>query len=98
MSIGEVVARRELEFISADGTKQPVEVCLGKPLQEVDGPWFCPYLIKSQAFEKQFRVAGEDSMQSLLLSLKVVVVELEVFARDHKGSFTWFEGVDLGFK
>lgn len=97
-SIGEVIASRELEFTGSDGTVRQVEVCFGKPVQEADGPWFCPYQIKSQVFEKQFRVVGEDSMQSLLLALKIVAVELEVFARDYKGTFTWFGGEDLGFK
>ncbi len=35
-------------------------------------------------------------MQSLILALRTVAVELEVLAKDNSGSFTWFGDSDLG--
>lgn len=97
IQLGEVVAERELEFIASDGSRQSVKVLLGKPIQEGNGPWFCPFLIQADSFQRQFRATGEDSMQSMLLAQKIIAVELDVLARDNKGSFTWFGDANLGF-
>ncbi len=94
--IGKVFVQRELEFHAPDGLTQTVFVRIGRPVQDADGPWFCPYLIEAPSFRRQFRVAGEDSMQSLILAQKTVAVELEVLAKDNDGSFTWFGDSDLG--
>ena len=96
MPIDDIVAQRDLEF-TGDAGKESVLVYLGKPVQEKDGPWFCPYLIKAKSFVRQFRSAGEDSMQALILALKTIPIELEVLAKNHKGHFTWFGSLDLGF-
>jgi len=97
LPLGEIVASRELEFVDDGGRKQTVAVRLGKPIQEQDGAWFCPYEITAQGFERQFRIGGADSMQALFLAAKTVAVELEVLATDYKGSLTWFGEPDLGF-
>ncbi|WP_115005315.1 DUF6968 family protein [Xanthomonas campestris] len=94
--IGEVFVQRELEFHTPDGLAHAVLVHVGRPVQEADGPWLCPYLIEAPSFRRQFRIAGEDSMQSLILALRTVAVELEVLAKDNSGSFTWFGDSDLG--
>jgi hypothetical protein len=96
MPIDDIIAQRELEFVS-DAGKEFVQVYLGKPMQVKDGPWFCPYLIKAKSFERQFRTAGEDSVQALVLALGTIPIELEVLAKNHKGHFIWFGGPDLGF-
>jgi hypothetical protein len=96
MPIGDIVAQRELEFVD-DAGKESVQVYLGKPVQERDGPWFCSYLIKAKSFKKQFRIAGEDSMQALILALKTISIELEVLAKKHNGHFTLFGDPNLGF-
>lgn len=95
--IGEVIVQRELEFCALDSSKQTVVVCIGRPVRVGDGPWLCPYLIEGASFHRQFRSAGEDSMQALVLAQKTVVVELEVLARDNGGSFTWYGDINLGF-
>ncbi len=93
----DVVARRELEFSGPDGSKHAVELVLGRPTEEPGGPWYCAYVIEAQPFQRQMRIAGEDSMQAILLALKTIVVELEVLGREHRGTFTWFGEPDLGF-
>lgn len=97
VQLAEVIAERELEFVASDGSRQSVRVLLGKPIQEENGPWFCPFLIQGDSFQRQFRVPGEDSMQSMLLAPKIISIELEALARDNNGSFTWFGSTDLGF-
>ena len=97
MSSEDVIASRELEFSGREGHKQHVHVILGKPIQEPNGPWFCIFQIKSESFETQFRVAGEDSMQSILLTVVAIKAELANLSKKHNGSFTWFGENDLGF-
>ena len=92
----EVIARRELEFVTSSD-RETVLVELRKPVKEKDGTWLCHYLIKCKSFSKEFRMAGEDSMQALILVLKIIPVELDALAKKHNGHFTWFEGSDLGF-
>lgn len=95
--IQEIIASRDLEFVDQSGKKQLVKVDLGMPVQEEDGPWFCPYQITAETFECRFRIYGEDSMQALLLALQIVVTELQRLAVQHDGYFTWFGETDLGF-
>jgi hypothetical protein len=97
MPLGPVVAKRELEFRTVDGQTQPVSISLGKPVQDEGGPWLCSYLIEGRSFRRQFRMAGEDSMQALFLAQKTIMVELEVLARANHGSFTWLGDSNLGF-
>jgi hypothetical protein len=93
--ITEIISQRELEFVSDSG-KESVQVCLGKPVKEKDGVWRCPYFISANSFERRFRICGEDSMQALILALKSITNDLEVFAKQYKGHFTWFDQQDVG--
>lgn len=92
----DVIAERELEFVPDRGSPQKVVVRLGALVRDQDGTWWCPYVIEGSSFRRQFRIAGEDSMQALLLTQKTIVVELDALAREHQGSFTWFGEPDLG--
>jgi len=95
--LGEVIATRNLEFVYLDGRKEVVAVSIGKPIQgENEHQWWCPYLIQAESFKKQFRMAGGESMQALILTVYIISVELEVLARDHNGTFTYFGETDLG--
>lgn len=67
----EVIARRELEFVTSSN-RETVIVELLKPVKEKDGPWLCHYLIEGESFRKEFRTAGEDSMQALILVFKII--------------------------
>lgn len=92
----DVIAERELEFVPDVGSPEKVLVRLGALARDPDGTWWCPYSIEGASFHRQFRIAGEDSMQALLLTQKTLVVELDALARNHHGSFTWFGEPDLG--
>ncbi len=80
-----VVAERELEFVSSDGSAQTCRLVLSRPVQEEsDGPWFCSYSIEAPTFQTKSRSAGEDSLQSLILAQRLLAVELMGEFR-----FTW---------
>jgi hypothetical protein len=99
ISLGDVVATRELDFTHGDGRIESVTVSIGKPVC-VDSSqleWWCPYLIRAKSFEKQFRIVGGDSMQALILGTQILSAELYALARDNKGSFSYLGGKDLHF-
>jgi hypothetical protein len=96
--LGEVIAERVLDFVHQDGRKEPVRVSIGKPIPgQHEHEWLCPYLIKAETFEKLFRANGAESMQALLLTVYVISAELEFLEKKHNGTFTYFNGLDLGF-
>jgi hypothetical protein len=97
--LGEAVATRRLEFIHQDGRKEAVQVSIGRPVcvDQAQGEWSCPYLIKAHSFQKQRYSVGGDSMQALILSLQTISANLVALARDHKGSFTYLGDGDLHF-
>jgi hypothetical protein len=93
----DVIAERQLEFIGIGDSTEACRVVLHRPVQEgSDGPWFCSYSIEAQTFQRRSRAVGEDSLQSLILAQRVLVVELQAFAQERNGSFTWFGQTDLG--
>ena len=88
--IGQCVAERQLELKLASSS-EPVVVRIGTPyfVKEMDA-WQCPYEIEMKGRKKVFAIYGEDSMQALALTLKVLDVELEVTAKQASGSILWF--------
>jgi hypothetical protein len=95
--IGTVISSRELTFTRSGETEEAVIVTIGAPIQAGDDYWVCPYQIKAQSFQKQFRMAGVDSMQALIHTVGIIAVELETLALKHKGTFQYFDDPDLGF-
>jgi hypothetical protein len=94
--IREVVATRDLEFIRKDGRKEPARVSIGLPIR-VDSAWCCPYLIKSESFERLRHAVGEDSMQALILCTQIISAELSTLAHGNGGTFTHFGQNKLNF-
>jgi hypothetical protein len=71
----EEVAARTLEFLEPGGA-QPLQIriVLGKPEQEGDH-WIAPYGIYGPGQEvREYRMAGEDSMQAALSALHILQV------------------------
>jgi len=95
--LGRVVATRHLEFVSSSGASEAAVVQVGEPVHPTGGPWWCPYQVKAQSFERTFAMAGEDSMQALILTLHVLSTELEALARKHHGVFKQHGEAKLGF-
>jgi hypothetical protein len=96
--LGTVIATRELDFVRENGESELALVFVGAPVQpEANGPWQCPYQIRTPSFERNFAIAGEDSMQALILSIHVIGSELIALERKYKGVFKQYGGTDLGF-
>src|SRR4051794_36070281 len=95
--LGRIIATRVLDFERASGEIEQALVMVGEPVQtESDGPWYCPYQIRTPSFEKSFAIAGEDSMQALVLTLHVLSSVLASLEREHGGLFKQYGGSDLG--
>lgn len=96
--LGKVVATRELDFVRPSGEVELALVMVGEPVQPDDnGPWYCPYQVRTPTFERSFAIAGEDSMQALILTLHILSSELLSLERQHAGVFKQYGETKLGF-
>lgn len=96
--LGKVIATRSLDFVRASGVAEAATVSVGEPVRpDRQGPWYCPYQIRTDSFERSFAVAGEDSMQALILTLHIIGTELKALAKQHVGVFMQYGEADLGF-
>jgi hypothetical protein len=91
-NIGTVIAERALEFKSSDGIKN-VFLRLGQPVRspsaEEGDPWYCPIVIEGLGITRFKVIAGEDSLQSLLLALQLSKKILPKYAKEEGGSIYW---------
>jgi uncharacterized protein DUF6968 len=95
LKLGEIIAERKLVAIKGR-KKVEVIVKLGRPLKIDHGPGFrCPIQIKGIGDEKVRFAAGEDSMQSIQLAMKMIGIEL--FLRNKDYQFSWLDQPDAGF-
>ena len=96
--LGKVVASRQLDFVRQSGATEVAVVSLGEPVRpDESGPWLCPYQVCAPSFERTFAIAGEDSMQALILALHVISSELISLQRQHGGEFKQYGEASLGF-
>ena len=93
-TLGEQIAERPVTFRRSDGSTESVTVRVGRPIPgECSGEWTCPYEIAGFGRSKLMAMSGVDSMQALLLSLQVILAELENIAKREGAKFEWL-GVD----
>jgi len=96
--LGKVIATRSLDFVGPSGVSETATVSVGEPVRpDSQGPWRCPYQIRTASFERTFAMAGEDSMQALILTLHIIGTELDALAKQHGGVFRQYGEADLGF-
>ena len=91
--LGEVMAERRLE--RAGEGAEPVVVRIGRPVEDLDGDWVCPFQITGRGDDTVYAAAGIDSVQALVLGLQMIRAQLDDHARTHP--LTWLDGSDLGF-
>ncbi|MBX9600705.1 MAG: hypothetical protein K2X35_06870 [Bryobacteraceae bacterium] len=85
----EVIAERRLVLVSPDETEVEVIVSFGKPqLVEEGGPYYCPLRIIGLGPEKK-SAYGEDSLQALMLAIRMAKATLEHRATSHRGVLRW---------
>ncbi|WP_444907150.1 DUF6968 family protein [Microbulbifer sp. SSSA008] len=85
--VKEVIATRELIYISNTGKREVAKVEIGKPFQVEEGDYVCPYLVGSESYEHIFGTVGIDSFQALELSMKTMESELIYWVSKKGGSF-----------
>ena len=91
-SLGEIIAIREMEFITNDGKKEKAFIKIGKPYEhskELD--WCCPYELSTANHKKLFGMIGIDSIQALELTMKTLTVEIEYWEKTKKGKFHFLD-------
>ena len=96
--LGKVIATRSLEFVAVSGASETATVSIGEPVRpDSNGPWHCPYQVRTPSFQRTFAMAGEDSMQALILTLHIIATELAALAKQHGGVFKQYGEPAAGF-
>ena len=85
--VKEVIATRELVYISSNGKREVAKVEIGKPYKIEEEAYVCPYRVGSESYEHIFGSVGIDSFQALELSMKTIESELIYWLRKNGGSF-----------
>jgi len=87
--VGEVFAERRFAF-KRGGRSREVRLVVGRPVKgpEPRDPWWCPIHL-SEPFDKFDAIAGEDSMQCLVLALELMNNTLPSLARQKGGRAEW---------
>ena len=96
--VNEVVATRELIYISSDGKREEAKIEIGKPFQTEEGDYVCPYRVGSESYEHIFGSVGIDAYQALELSMKTIEAELIYWIRKMGGSFEFLDEPGTGLE
>ncbi|MDO3387493.1 hypothetical protein QWI17_16745 [Gilvimarinus sp. SDUM040013] len=84
----EVVATRELVFVSNDGAKDAYLVSVAKPEKDDGGiDFLCAHEVMSENFHKVVKIHGIDTFQAIELSIKSIASYLEYLERKNGGKF-----------
>ncbi len=76
-ALSDVIAERQLDARDASDAPISVIVRIGRPEPHPDGGWVCPLQILGLGDEKVYAAGGEDSLQALLLGVKMARTHLE---------------------
>jgi hypothetical protein len=91
--LGEPIAERRLKLHRRGARPKGVRVRFGKPVRTArprrGDPWWCPVEISGFGSRSLTPVAGEDSLQALVLALKYVTRILPVEAKRVRGRVEW---------
>ena len=91
--LGEPIAERRLKLHRPRMRPRSVRVRFGKPVRapkpERGDPWWCPVEITGLRSRTFTPVAGEDSLQALVLALQYVTRTLPVQAKRMRGRVEW---------
>jgi len=90
--VGDVIAIREMEFVSDDGRREKAFLKVGKPFKyNNDLDWCCPYELSTESRKKVYGMIGIDSLQALELTIKTLRVEIEHWEKYQKGKFYFLD-------
>jgi len=93
--LGTVLAERELLFEQSGKSPSVVRVQFGRPVRspapEEGDPWWCPIAISGLGDDRVEMIAGEDSLQALVLGLDYATKTLTSRASEARGAITWLD-------
>lgn len=93
----DVIAVREMEFVSEDGRKEKAFLKVGRPYEHSkDLDWCCPYELSTKSRKKVFGMIGIDPLQALELTMKTLSVEIEHWEKVQKGKFYFLDEEGAG--
>jgi hypothetical protein len=95
--LGTVIAERDLTLDLGD-LSRPAKLRVGQPVRSPEGiPWFCPVMFDGlRPTDKLYTVAGEDSLQALVLALDFARKMLPHLAAQEGGKLIWLsDDLDL---
>lgn len=97
-NLGEVIAEREVTLTRANGATETLKVRIGKPIMG-DSPneWRCPYQLEGLGRVRTVAMSGVDSVQALLLTMQVILPELDHIAKHENVTCSWLEDPNSGF-
>jgi hypothetical protein len=87
--LGTVIAERALLFKRRGKPSKTVRLKFGQPVRRRGGPWWCPVQIAGLGPKKLIPIAGEDSLQALVLALEFVTLTLPAHAKQAGGYLDW---------
>jgi hypothetical protein len=93
----DVCIEREFESHDAAGTVQRVRLIVTKPEYIAEHRWRCHAQITGIGHEKVRTVHGVDSLDALIMGLRMAQALLAYFAKHEQKRITWLNGDDLGF-
>ena len=91
--LGRVIAERKLRFVRPRRPNRAVVVRFGQPVRapkpQRGDPWWCPVAVIGFGKRRLTLIAGEDSLQALVLALEFVTNVLPTDAWRARGHVEW---------
>ncbi len=91
--LGKVIAERKLRLIRSRRAANAVSVRFGQPIRsprpQRGDPWWCPVEVIGLGNRRLTPIAGEDSLQALVLALEFVTNVLPLDAQRAGGHLDW---------
>jgi hypothetical protein len=99
-TIDDVIIERVLTVTRRDGVKETLVVRLGRPRLESnapDAPYYCDWQFIGARPGPVRRIFGEDALQALELTLKIIGVTLETRIEKDGEQIHWLDTLPHGF-
>jgi hypothetical protein len=93
-----VIATRVLEVVDVDGRPcGKVTISIGRPVQEPEGEWRCPYKIVGLGFRRTRAAFGFDAIQAIQGAFLVIGGTLAGTKEAEEGHLLFDGSTNLGF-
>jgi hypothetical protein len=96
-----IIARRELILVAADGVDRPAHVLFARPrkVPRLGGDYMCEWQAPELSAGRIYAAYGVDEVQALELALQMAGITLQTCREAREGRLFWLERghSDLGF-